>query len=89
MWIRSQDKRELIKTANIGTNEVSTGKCAIWADGAVRPLGIYETEARALQILDEIHKAICYTKRTELFAYSLVDMSDEFMMQFVFEMPEN
>ena len=52
MWIRSQDKRELIDASHAYVNE---SNCIISVCGeAYCELGKYETRERALEVLDEI-----------------------------------
>jgi hypothetical protein len=56
LWIRSQDRRNLIKTERLyvsGKNdEYYIG------DSLIGHIGIYKTEERALEILDEIQRLI-------------------------------
>ena len=56
MWIRSQDKRELIDASHAYVNEIN---CIISVCGeGYCELGEYETKERALEVLDEIQKHI-------------------------------
>ena len=88
IWIRSQDKKMLVYVIQVFIMYNGCVK-GIYAgvNEAVETLGKYITEIRALQVLEEIQRAICYIKRTELLAIKMDGMSDEDMMQFVFEMP--
>ena len=52
LWIRSQDKKLLIPI-----NKMISVTCdGLFYDGII--LGIYKTEERALEVLDEIHQRI-------------------------------
>lgn len=53
LWIRSQDKKDLIKAEYISTSD--SGYC-ILVNGF--NFGFYETAKRALEVLDEIQKEI-------------------------------
>lgn len=54
MWIRTQDRNTLIDCKMI---EVE--KNTVYTNGEItQRLGIYPTEARALEVLDEIQKAV-------------------------------
>ena len=53
LWIRSQDKKRLIKSEKLITVEFTERtECEIW-DNDVK-LGTYKTKERALEVLDEI-----------------------------------
>ena len=59
LWIRSQDKKALIPI-----NKMLTISCSsMFYDGII--LGVYKTEQRVLEILDEIQKI----KSTEVYDY--------------------
>ena len=61
MWIRSQDKKQLINADNVVITEIK-GKYYIFkeceCDNCV--LGIYSSEEKALKVLDEIQERIEY-----------------------------
>jgi hypothetical protein len=57
MWIRSQDK-EILLDVNAITKE-TTNKIFGWISGdCYFNIGQYDTDERALQIVDEIHKLL-------------------------------
>lgn len=66
LWIRSQDKRHLILVKNISLAEYEDeGIYTLETDldnGTDFELGCYETEERALQVLDEIQNTIYINK---------------------------
>lgn len=57
LWIRSQDRDELIKADNIYITTCNEG----WAIRSGIILGKYRTRERALEILDEIQKKMVQT----------------------------
>ena len=57
MWIRSQDGKRLIKTEVIGIYDKN-----LWCDDVNEKLGTYETEERALEVLDEIEVYLIRSK---------------------------
>ena len=62
LWIRSQDRRILQKTDNIFLNANYDNKRISsynYNDDSETELGTYETEERALEILNEIQETIC------------------------------
>lgn len=54
LWVRSQDKRILQKVDNIFLDANYENKRISTYDGDNVELGIYKTEERAIEILDEI-----------------------------------
>ena len=57
LWIRSQDKKRLIKSEKIIIVEFTDKtECEIWNDTV--KLGTYKTKERALEVLDEIDEFI-------------------------------
>ena len=56
LWIRSQDKKKLIKVDEIKIETVKDGNTFIYSHAT--DLGTYETKERALEVLDEIQKYI-------------------------------
>jgi len=54
LWIRSQDRDELIKADNIYITTCNEG----WAIRSGIALGKYRTQERALEVLDEIEKLL-------------------------------
>ena len=51
LWIRSQDRKSLKKVCDL-SEHFGNAKYGVYED--VLPLGYYETEERALEVLDEI-----------------------------------
>lgn len=59
LWIRSQDKRILIKVYNVFLNANYDNKRISTYDGdSNTTLGEYKTKERALEVLDEIEKIL-------------------------------
>ena len=90
LWIRSQDRRNLIKTERLyvsGKNdEYYIG------DSLIGHIGIYKTEERALEILDEIENFI-YTEVNivnSLYEEADIEVKSKILcnMAKIFEMPE-
>ena len=95
IWIRSQDKETLIQTECINFETQWDDAKGYSAYNAITGetvseteylLGEYATRERALAVLDEMQKMICYIRRTELYA-AQINMSDEDMKQFAYIMP--
>lgn len=60
LWVRTQDKKALIPI-----NKMITNTCeGLFYDGII--LGVYETEKRALEILDEMETTM-FCKQTNLY----------------------
>lgn len=81
MWVRSQNRKALLNTNSFTTSKTDEGY-RIYADGATFEdyrIGVYPTESRALEVLDEIQKAII------LQAQDCINRHD---IPFVFEMPK-
>ena len=87
MWIRSQDKRTLIKFEDI---EISGTEIVTIARYGVAKLGIYSTEEKALKVLDMIEKII--DEQEEFKAQGEErkgNNSYRRMIKFVFQMPQD
>ena len=56
LWIRSQDKKKLIKVDEVKIETVVEGNTFIYSHAT--DLGTYETKERALEVLDEIQKLL-------------------------------
>ena len=63
LWIRSQNKKTLHKVTKvyISEHQYYGGRIIYRIIDSSDVLGIYETEERALEVLDEIQKSICTT----------------------------
>ena len=73
LWVRSQDKRILIKVYNVFLNANYDNKRISTYDGdSNTTLGEYKTKERALEVLDEIEKLI---KPITIFQNCQVDKS--------------
>ena len=94
LWIRSQDKKALIPI-----NKMLTISCSsMFYDGII--LGVYKTEQRALEILDEIQNIlkpkIIYNQSNPIETmndaiYQIkqdVDMKIQELSTYVYEMPK-
>lgn len=55
LWIRSQDRKSLIKNNGVG---LTPSEISIYPIGLNGVLGTYETKERALEVLDEIQKLL-------------------------------
>lgn len=55
LWIRSQDRKSLIKSNGVG---LTPSELSIYPIGLNGVLGTYETKERALEVLDEIQKLL-------------------------------
>ena len=90
LWIRSQDKTELVKIEEICINIDEDGFVGIWSYGSNKHLkyylGNYKTKERALHILDEIHQLLIdlQTLEIEPSAYKTINRN----ISCVYEMPE-
>ncbi len=58
LWVRSQDKRILMKVDNIFLDANYDNKRISTYDGDNTELGTYKTKKRALEVLDEIQKLL-------------------------------
>ena len=56
LWIRSQDKKKLIKVDEVKIETVVKGNIFIYSHAT--DLGTYKTKERALEVLDEIQEYI-------------------------------
>ena len=84
LWVRSQDKKCLIKTNLIEYETGAMLKGATDIDGNYHILGKYKTKERALEVLDEIQ---------ELFEPTTITLDGKYMETrqldaFVYEMPK-
>ena len=59
LWVRSQDKEDLMKAENIGVFNEKIYVNSYEENGYC--IGIYKTKERALEVLDEIQKYITPT----------------------------
>lgn len=69
MWIRSQDKKDLINSKNLGIRKrlnehvvVSISEC-----GDFYPLGSYSSEEKALMVMDELQEEAWVEKKTYVY----------------------
>ena len=82
MWIRSQDKMQLVKINEIHIKVDEDGFVGIWVDDKKENLkyflGTYKSKERALEVLDEIQKLLIAMPRTEIpFNYIVYQMPKE------------
>ena len=67
LWIRSQDKRTLVKVLGMRIDYLSEIILMGIIEGDVpKPLGVYETKERALEVLDEIQTHLLKMGTTEM-----------------------
>ena len=87
MWIRSQDRRVLIK---VNFAYVPSYEKSVWVptENDSFSIGTYASQERALEVLDEIQHAICYHKATEIMGLKMDGLSEGIINGFVYQMPE-
>ena len=103
LWIRSQDRKRLIKCEKLITVEFTDkAECEIWNDTV--KLGTYTTKERALEVLDEIHNILqpkyildtksvipngeIYEKNGHTFQNYSGNVEIQQLNNYVYEMPE-
>ena len=87
LWVRSQDKTNLIKVYDVYITERSKIR-ANFQKGygcAYTELGEYATEERALKVLDEIESILCYKRLEQYSGYSIINVENNVA---VYEMPK-
>lgn len=90
MWIRSQDRNNLINASDLHINEERKG---FYIRSRIDVLGTYSTEEKALKVMDMIHsQLIFYTEKYTKVSPVLVD--DQFepfwkKHEVVFDMPDD
>lgn len=77
MWIRSQDRKFLVDAKAIGADGIGIRACIGGDRANSGPLGEYESEERAIEVLDDIQKDLQNTL-----------MADSSQYIVVYEMPE-
>jgi len=93
LWIRSQDREELLKFEEICVRVDQDGFAGIWSYGSNKDLryylGTYETKERALEVLDEIQSRLDVFVNSE-FLKSITDVSKQVYIApfIVYEMPK-
>lgn len=72
MWVRTQDKMQLVKINEIHIKVDEDGFVGIWVDGKKESLkyflGTYKSKERALEVLDEIDSKIMMNKVIEIYS---------------------
>lgn len=76
LWIRSQDKEELLKINNrIFVKEITNAGFSIendlCVDDSFISLGIYKTKERSLEVLDEIQTILYERGKCTVFIYEM------------------
>lgn len=79
LWIRSQDRKKLIRVIDIIRN-INTR-----LEYQDVELGIYNTQERAIQILDEIQSILCFKKLEKIDMNGIINVDNNIA---VFEMPK-
>lgn len=81
LWIRSQDKKLLMKSTELRYNQKKEDYSILAYDtkGNYRLLGIYKSKERALEVLDGIQKRIEYINNVDnnTFAECVYKMPEE------------
>lgn len=86
IWIRSQDKRNLIKADELNIYEFEDFT-SIGRD-VLDSFGRYGTKERAIEILDDIEKHIEKQGKTEVLSKNGIDCEIKYY-GFVYEMPKD
>lgn len=87
LWIRSQDRRVLVKVDNIFLNANYENKMICCNDnGETVDLGHYETKERALEVLDEIQEKLMIRKVNETSGIEYILCQD--LVPIIYEMPK-
>lgn len=82
MWVRSQDKRRLLKVEDVRILGCSDGCSDIWANNNCN-LGKYSTEKKALKVMDMIQETIIHNETVYAHAFSGSSVRD----YDIFQMP--
>ena len=93
LWIRSQDKKRLVKAEHIyycedefTNNELKHYICITGA----YDLGVYKSKERALEVLDEIHQRLINIQCLELTGTDYIsNQMKRNGLDCVYQMPEN
>ncbi len=92
LWIRSQDKRSLIKVIYFGfDNVLNTGELGIrgyFSENKYKMLGYYETEKRALEVLDEIQNMLKPKLLVKINEFDEQEVHEKIRTNIFYEMPE-
>lgn len=89
LWIRSQDRKSIVKPIDIllenPLNSGETGIRGYFSNNFYKMLGYYQTEKRALEVLDEIQKKINLINLGHDFGSPMVDLKNP---SYIYEMPK-
>jgi len=92
LWIRSQDKRSLIKVIYFCfDNVLNTGELGIrgyFSENKYKMLGYYETEKRALEVLDEIQNMLKPKLLVKINEFDEQEVHEKIRTNIFYEMPE-
>lgn len=83
MWIRSMNKRSLVKINNVALDDRCKGRILSCIDGIFADLGTYQSEERALEVLDMIQSRIIKGDK-----FDSINRNKRVTKEFVFQMPE-
>ena len=90
MWVRTQDKMQLVKINEIHIKVDEDGFVGIWVDDKKESLkyflGTYKSKERAIEVLDEIQNKI-EGKRVLIDAYGGIEIKKKDNNK-VYQMPE-
>ncbi|SFJ26754.1 hypothetical protein SAMN02910355_1882 [Terrisporobacter glycolicus] len=88
MWIRSQDKKSLVNVDSIHCDELMFGNyngtpVYTMLSNRTHTLGVYKSEERALEVLDQIHNVVARNSSRDY-------LSGKYRVNqnYVFEMPK-
>ena len=90
LWVRSQDREDLIKVDRLAVNDnrIEANFKLFYSGCDYLVLGIYETNERALEVLDEIQEYLEKMGKDEILTDKLGIMSGIKHYGIVYEMPE-
>lgn len=87
LWIRSQNKTELMKVIDLDIYDAGEPKTYVIESRGII-LGNYKTQKRALEVLDEIHEHIEKQGRSEIIANENGRATGVKYYGKIYEMPE-
>ena len=83
LWIRSQDRKKIIKVDEVKMETVKEGNTFIYSH--TTDLGTYKTKERALEVLNEIQNKINLINLGHDFGSPMIDLKNP---TYIYQMPE-
>ena len=88
MWVRTQDKMQLVKINEIHIKVDEDGFVGIWVDDKKESLkyflGTYKSKERAIEVLDEVEKKINLINLGHDFGSPMIDLKNP---TYIYQMP--